>query len=152
MNVSSNRLVASFAYPCCALILSPLSGFDVGVRMAERCSKDFPKRMGTELQVRTSIILLASLCASYAHPSRQIVSWLCDPFWKEVFGKSIQKLRTNSRNLYEIEDSSFRMLYVCQLKRPLHSPQKYCNVCFSFHLQSPKLSVIICCPTRRTKM
>lgn len=64
-------------------------GFDVGLRMAERCSKDFPKRMGTELQ---------------------IVSWLCDPFWKEVFGKSIQKLRTNSRNLYEIEDPSFRML------------------------------------------
>jgi hypothetical protein len=89
---------------------------------------------------------------SYANLSPQIVSWLCDPFWKEVFGKSIQKLRTNSRNLYEIEDSSFRMLYVRQLKRPLHFPQKYCNVCFSFHLQSPKLSVTICGPTRRTKM
>jgi hypothetical protein len=85
-------------------------------------------------------------------PSSQIVSWLCDPFWKEVFGKSIQKLRTNSRNLYEIEDSSFRMLYVWQLLRPLHFPVKYCNACFSFYLQSPKLSVIICGPTRRTKM
>jgi hypothetical protein len=28
----------------------------VGLRMAERCSKDFPKRMGTELQATVSII------------------------------------------------------------------------------------------------
>lgn len=62
-NVSSNKLVTSFAAsalrvnikPFVVLILSLLSGFDVGVRMAERCSKDFPKRMGTELQVRASI-------------------------------------------------------------------------------------------------
>ena len=45
---------------------------------------------------------------------------MCDPFWKEVFGKSIQKLRTNSRNLYEIEDPNFRMLYVA-LSLPLMS-------------------------------
>ena len=58
-NVSSNKLVTSSAAsalrvnikPFVVLILSLLSGFDVGVRMAERCSKDFPKRMGTELQV-----------------------------------------------------------------------------------------------------
>jgi hypothetical protein len=29
----------------------------VGLRMAERCSKDFPKRMGTELQASVSVSL-----------------------------------------------------------------------------------------------
>ncbi len=63
-------------------------------------------------------VVLALIPLALPRPSLlQIVSWLCDPFWKEVFGKSIQKLRTNSRNLYEIEDPSFRMLYAVLLLR-----------------------------------
>jgi hypothetical protein len=39
------------------------TGFDVGVRMAERCSKDFPKRMGTELQATVSFPFLSRRCS-----------------------------------------------------------------------------------------
>jgi hypothetical protein len=103
-----------------------LLGFDVGLRMAERCSRDFPKRMGTELQAIFSIIVCSSIFSPYLSSPFQIVSWLCDPFWKEVFGKSIQKLRTNSRNLYEIEDPSFRMLWVPLRSRIDFLRRSYC--------------------------
>ncbi len=49
------------------------SGFDVGVRMAERCSRDFPKRMGTELQVTTHKFGLQS--QPRAQPSSSLPSF-----------------------------------------------------------------------------
>ena len=56
---ANERVLEKIGGDCAAAsVFSPLSeanfsGFDVGVRMAERCSRDFPKRMGTELQVTT---------------------------------------------------------------------------------------------------
>jgi hypothetical protein len=56
---ANERVLEKIGGDCAAAsAFSPLSeakflGFDVGVRMAERCSRDFPKRMGTELQVTT---------------------------------------------------------------------------------------------------
>ena len=47
----------------------PPPGFDVGLRMAERCSKDFPKRMGTELQVSVPTSFLPCLPAHPLPPS-----------------------------------------------------------------------------------
>ena len=52
-----------------------------------------------------------------------------------MFGKSIQKLRTNSRNLYEIEDPNFRMLYVALSLLQLTTRNAQCLVahgCDSF--------------------
>ncbi|KAL0587701.1 hypothetical protein ABG067_002720 [Albugo candida] len=63
-------------------------GFDVGYRFAERYAKDRP-RMTMPLDV---------------------IKFICKEFWISVFKKQIDKLQTNHRGVFVLQDFSFRWL------------------------------------------
>ena len=63
-------------------------GYNIGFRVAERMTKDRP-RLSTTLD---------------------IVKFLCKDFWSEVFSKQIDKLQTNHRGVYVLQDRAFRWL------------------------------------------
>ena len=63
-------------------------GYNIGFRIAERMTKDRP-RLSTTLD---------------------IVKFLCKDFWSEVFSKQIDKLQTNHRGVYVLQDRAFRWL------------------------------------------
>ena len=63
-------------------------GFSIGYRIAERMTKD-RARLSTTLD---------------------IIKFLCKDFWAEVFQKQVDKLQTNHRGVYVLQDRAFRWL------------------------------------------
>ena len=63
-------------------------GFSIGFRIAERMTKD-RARLSTTLD---------------------IIKFLCKDFWAEVFQKQVDKLQTNHRGVYVLQDRAFRWL------------------------------------------
>mmetsp|Transcript_3455 Transcript_3455/g.5240 ORF Transcript_3455/g.5240 Transcript_3455/m.5240 type:complete len:168 (-) Transcript_3455:202-705(-) len=63
-------------------------GFDVGVRLAERATRDRPR----------------------LQDNLEAFKFLCKDFWTEVFKKQVDNLKTNHRGVYVIMDNRFRWL------------------------------------------
>ena len=63
-------------------------GFSIGYRIAERMTKD-RARLATTLDA---------------------IKFLCKDFWAEVFQKQVDKLQTNHRGVYVLQDRAFRWL------------------------------------------
>mmetsp|Transcript_12971 Transcript_12971/g.47419 ORF Transcript_12971/g.47419 Transcript_12971/m.47419 type:complete len:194 (-) Transcript_12971:691-1272(-) len=63
-------------------------GFDVGLRLAERHSKDHP-RFADQLEV---------------------IKYLCKDLWTEAFGKPVDNLKTNHRGVFVLQDNKFQHL------------------------------------------
>lgn len=64
-----------------------LAGYEVGRRFAERLARDRPERLVEHID---------------------IVKFLCRDFWSEAFRKPIDKLQTNNKGVYVLQDFSFR--------------------------------------------
>ena len=63
-------------------------GFDVGYRYIERCTKD---------RARVNSTL-------------DSIKYLCKDFWLQLFRKQIDKLQTNHKGVYVLQDFNFRWL------------------------------------------
>ena len=61
-------------------------GYDVGYRFAERAARDKPR-------------MLAPL---------DVIKFVCKEFWIAIFNKQIDKLQTNHRGVFVVQDFSFR--------------------------------------------
>ena len=61
-------------------------GYNVGVRMAEKLTKDRTTRFTDDLD---------------------IIKFICKEFWNEVFKKQIDNLKTNHRGTYVLNDNRF---------------------------------------------
>lgn len=67
-------------------------GYDVGRRMTERLTRDKDRIVET----------------------LDIIKFICRVFWKEVFQKQVDKLQTNHKGMYVLQDSNFQWLrYTC---------------------------------------
>ena len=66
-------------------------GFDVGSRIAQKLVKDRPR-------------LEATL---------DIIKFVCKDFWYQVYRKQIDKLQTNNRGVYMLQDNRHRILARC---------------------------------------
>ncbi len=60
-------------------------GFQVGSRITERFTRNYPKFLTT----------------------LEVVKFLCKDFWNSIFGKQVDKLQTNHRGVYVLHDDSF---------------------------------------------
>jgi len=63
-------------------------GFQVGQRLVERYTKDRPRFSDT----------------------LEIIKFICKDFWFEVYRKQIDKLQTNNRGVYMLQDNRCRLL------------------------------------------
>lgn len=66
-------------------------GFQVGLRLVERYTKDRPRFADT----------------------LEIIKFVCKDFWVEVYRKQIDKLQTNNRGVYMLQDNSHPVLTRC---------------------------------------
>uniref|UniRef100_A0A7S4M9V0 Trafficking protein particle complex subunit 6B n=1 Tax=Prymnesium polylepis TaxID=72548 RepID=A0A7S4M9V0_9EUKA len=66
-------------------------GFQVGQRLAERYTKDSPRFTET----------------------LDIIKFICKDFWFEIYRKQIDKLQTNNRGVYMLQDNRNRLLSRC---------------------------------------
>jgi len=66
-------------------------GFQVGQRLVERYTKDRPRFSDT----------------------LEIIKFICKDFWFEVYRKQIDKLQTNNRGVYMLQDNKHRLLARC---------------------------------------
>jgi hypothetical protein len=66
-------------------------GFHVGHRLAELVVKDRPRFDST----------------------LEVIKFICKDFWYEVYRKQIDKLQTNNRGVYMLQDNRHRMLSRC---------------------------------------
>ncbi|KAL9654412.1 hypothetical protein ABK040_010439 [Willaertia magna] len=64
-------------------------GFTVGVRIAEKLTKDRTTRFSDDLD---------------------IIKFICKEFWYEVFRKQVDNLKTNHRGTYVLNDNRFLFL------------------------------------------
>lgn len=67
------------------------AGFQVGVRLIERYTRERP-RFGDTLE---------------------IIKFICKDFWFEIYRKQIDKLQTNNRGVYMLQDNKHRLLSRC---------------------------------------
>eukprot|EP00249_Psilotum_nudum_P007731 c20782_g1_i1 orf=184-741(+) len=74
-------------------------GFQVGLQLAERYTKERP-RFGDHLEV---------------------IKFICKDFWAEIFKKQIDNLKTNHRGVFVLQDNRFRWLTRISLDAPLGS-------------------------------
>jgi len=63
-------------------------GFEVGQRLAERYTKDRARFADT----------------------LEIIKFICKDFWFEIYRKQIDKLQTNNRGIYMLQDNKHRLL------------------------------------------
>ncbi|KAL2651497.1 hypothetical protein R1flu_019625 [Riccia fluitans] len=71
-------------------------GFQVGLQLAERYTKERP-RFGDHLEA---------------------IKFICKDFWAEVFKKQIDNLKTNHRGVFVLQDNRFRWLTRFSLDAP----------------------------------
>mmetsp|Transcript_8246 Transcript_8246/g.16296 ORF Transcript_8246/g.16296 Transcript_8246/m.16296 type:complete len:184 (-) Transcript_8246:27-578(-) len=67
------------------------AGFEVGLRLVERHSKDRARFADT----------------------LDIIKFICKDFWYEVYRKQIDKLQTNNRGVFMLQDNKHRLLSRC---------------------------------------
>ena len=77
-------------------------GFQVGQRLAQRYTKD-RQRLGDTLE---------------------IIKFICKDFWMEVYRKQIDKLQTNNRGVYMLQDNSHPVLTRCSPSVPRQASAK----------------------------
>ena len=87
-------------------------GFQVGQRLAERYTKDRP-RLGDTLE---------------------IIKFICKEFWVEVYRKQIDKLQTNNRGVYMLQDITHPVLTRCS---PSTSRQASAKQMATLHIKFP---------------
>lgn len=71
-------------------------GFQVGLQLAERYTKERP-RFGDHLEV---------------------IKFICKDFWAEIFKKQVDNLKTNHRGVFVLQDNRFRWLTHISLDSP----------------------------------
>ncbi|RHY73295.1 hypothetical protein DYB30_011351 [Aphanomyces astaci] len=77
-------------------------GYDVGYRFVERFSRDRPR-------------LLEPL---------DVIKFLCKDFWIHIFKKQIDKLQTNHRGVFVLQDFNFRWIQALSGEHDAESKQK----------------------------
>ena len=87
-------------------------GFQVGQRLAQRYTKD-RQRFGDTLE---------------------IIKFICKDFWMEVYRKQIDKLQTNNRGVYMLQDNSHPVLTRCS---PSLSRQASAKQMAMLHIKFP---------------
>jgi len=87
-------------------------GFQVGLRLVERYTKDRPRFADT----------------------LEIIKFVCKDFWVEVYRKQIDKLQTNNRGVYMLQDNSHPVLTRCS---PSASRQATAKQMAALHIKFP---------------
>ncbi|ETW07236.1 hypothetical protein H310_01802 [Aphanomyces invadans] len=77
-------------------------GYDVGYRFVERFSRDRPR-------------MLEPL---------DVIKFLCKDFWIHIFKKQIDKLQTNHRGVFVLQDFNFRWIQALSGENDAESKQK----------------------------
>jgi len=77
-------------------------GFQVGVRLVERYTRDRARFTDT----------------------LEIIKFLCKEFWMEVYRKQIDKLQTNNRGVYMLQDNAHPVLARCSPSAPRQATAK----------------------------
>lgn len=87
-------------------------GFQVGLRLVERYTKDKPRFTDT----------------------LEIIKFICKDFWMEVYRKQIDKLQTNNRGVYMLQDNAHPVLARCS---PSASRQATAKQMAALHIKFP---------------
>lgn len=74
-------------------------GFQVGLQLAERYTKERP-RFGDHLEA---------------------IKFICKDFWAEIFKKQVDNLKTNHRGVFVLQDNRFRWLTHISLDSPTYT-------------------------------
>eukprot|EP00250_Pteridium_aquilinum_P032880 c487_g1_i1 orf=108-653(+) len=74
-------------------------GFQVGLQLAERYTKERP-RFGDHLEA---------------------IKFICKDFWSELFKKQVDNLKTNHRGVFVLHDNRFRWLTHISLDSPIYN-------------------------------
>ena len=87
-------------------------GFQVGTRLVERYTRDRPRFSDT----------------------LDIIKFICKDFWMEVYRKTIDKLQTNNRGVYMLQDNSHPAIVRCS---PSASRQATAKQMAALHIKFP---------------
>ena len=87
-------------------------GFHVGERLVERYTKERPRFSDT----------------------LEIIKFICKDFWMEVYRKQIDKLQTNNRGVYMLQDNTHPILQRCS---PPESRQANAKQLAALHIKFP---------------
>ena len=92
------------------------TGYEIGRRFAERrvwapLSPIEAEGVGVVIPVILRVALLRRLTRDRERlmESLDVMKWLCREFWTEAFRKPVDKLQTNNRGVFVLQDFSFRL-------------------------------------------